>query len=88
MFIYNILNALQLTTIIECKTNDDCTGDSDTCISNYCHCGSIAKCTGRTDTCKAGVCTCGENDECSEAGLEVCRLGECQGNILLKFQIL
>ena len=75
----------QLTVIIECSTDDDCTGNSDTCISNYCHCGSIAKCSGISDTCKAGFCTCGENDECSRAELEVCRLGECHGRVLLIF---
>ena len=62
--------------ILECSTDSDCTGDSDTCISNVCFCGSIAKCFGRTDTCVMGKCKCGEHEECSVT--ETCSAGECQ----------
>ena len=62
--------------ILACSTDSDCTGDSDTCISNSCSCGSTEKCYGRSDTCVMGKCQCGEHDECSET--ESCNAGECQ----------
>ena len=62
---------------LECDTNEDCSGASDTCISNSCHCGSKAKCKGRADTCTEGICKCGGNDECPVD--EFCFLGKCQG---------
>ena len=61
----------------ECFVNDDCTGVSNTCVSNVCNCGSSPKCSGTADTCQLGLCKCGELDECSEA--KVCTLGECHG---------
>ena len=62
---------------LECNTHADCTGDSDTCISNDCFCGSTDICSGRTDTCVMEKCKCGENEECSET--ELCIVGECRG---------
>ena len=65
---------------IDCYTNDDCNGTSDTCISNHCHCGSNLRCShlnGKADICKDGDCKCGEDDECAEN--EVCVEGKCQG---------
>ena len=62
---------------LECDTNEDCSGASDTCISNSCHCGSKAKCERRADTCTEGICKCGGNDECPVD--EFCFLGKCQG---------
>ena len=62
---------------IECVTNEDCSGASDTCISKICYCGSEKKCTGRSDTCTNGKCKCGENDEC--ASTELCFLKKCHG---------
>lgn len=61
--------------ILECFTDSNCTGDSDTCISNACLCGSIEKCFGKTDTCVMGKCKCGEHEECTE--IESCNAGEC-----------
>ena len=66
--------------ILECLTNSDCTGDSDTCVSNLCFCGTTEKCTGRTDTCVMEKCKCGENEECSET--EFCSTGECRGILI------
>ena len=63
---------------IECLTDEDCFGASDTCISNVCHCGSNARCSGKTNKCTKGICKCGENDECSST--EICSLGKCVGN--------
>ena len=63
--------------IIACSKDADCTGNSDTCLSSSCLCGSSDKCSGNTDTCILGTCKCGENEECSET--ESCINGECQG---------
>ena len=63
--------------ILECWTDSDCIGDSDTCVSNLCFCGSTEKCAGRTDTCVMGKCKCSENEECSETS--ICSNGECRG---------
>ena len=52
-------------------------GDSDTCISKVCYCGSNTKCTRRSDSCKKGLCRCGEKDKCPEN--QICALGECHG---------
>ena len=62
--------------IQECVIDSDCTGDSDTCVSNVCVCGSTEKCSGGS-TCVIGKCKCGEHEECSET--ESCINGECQG---------
>ena len=70
--------------ILECFTVSDCTGDSDSCISNTCVCGSTEKCSGRTDTCVMEKCKCGENEECSET--EICSTGECRGKRILIFK--
>ena len=73
--------------LLDCHTNADCNGNSNTCVSNYCQCGSNVRCSGRadssgkTDTCKNGNCKCGDNDECGEN--EVCGLGKCNGMKLL-----
>ena len=79
--------ARQLVLFIDCHANADCNGNSDTCVSNYCHCGSNVKCSGRPDSsgksdiCKNGNCKCGENDECAEN--EICVLGNCHGMLFL-----
>ena len=62
--------------VLECFINSDCTGDSDTCVSNVCICGSTEKCSGDS-TCVIGKCKCGEHEECSET--EICSVGECVG---------
>ena len=68
---------------IDCQADGNCTGNSDTCVSNYCNCGLSAKCSGRadssgkTDSCKSGICKCGDDDECT--GTEFCISGECRG---------
>ena len=66
--------------VAECLSHGDCTGASDTCVSNVCRCGSSVKCTGRTDTCISGSCKCGNMEECSE-GLFCTRDG-CQGTLM------
>ena len=71
------LFTFQNCLIIECYNDDDCTGDSDTCSSHSCRCGSSKKCSGNTDTCVMGECKCGQHDECSET--EFCANGECKG---------
>ena len=71
------LFTFQNCLIIECSNDDDCTGDSDTCSSHSCRCGSTKKCSGNTDTCVMGECKCGQNEECSET--ESCTNGECKG---------
>ena len=63
---------------LECTTDEDCYGESDTCVLNICFCGSNAKCSGRTDKCHMGACRCGDNEECPET--QTCSHGECQGN--------
>ena len=70
--------------ILECFTDSDCTGDSDTCVSNTCVCGSTEKCSGRTDTCVMETCKCGENEECSET--EICSAGICRGMLFFIFE--
>ena len=75
----------QHVLILDCNSDNDCTGNSDTCVSNFCRCGSSARCSavegsssGKTDTCIDGLCVkCGNNDECSE--YDICILGECKG---------
>ena len=62
---------------VECINHEDCSGGSDTCISNFCHCGSNVKCSERADTCTAGICRCSTNEECSED--KFCYFGACQG---------
>ena len=70
--------------ILECLTHSDCTGDSDSCVSNVCFCGSTEKCSGITaDACVIGKCKCGEHEECSET--EICSVGECVGMLFLIF---
>ena len=49
------LFARQNCIIIECDNDADCTGDSDSCISNVCFCGSSEKCS-ETETCVVGEC--------------------------------
>ena len=71
--------------ITECHADEECTGDSDTCVSQTCKCGSIGKCSGRTDTCVNGYCKCGENDECTDT--EYCSLGECRRMRFLLFKV-
>ena len=42
---------LQHNLIAECNIDDDCVGDSDTCVSNFfCQCGPNKKCSGNADT--------------------------------------
>ena len=78
------LLAHQNSIILECFTDSDCTGDSDTCVSNSCVCGSTEKCSGITvDACVIGKCQCGEHEECSET--EICSVGECVGRWFLIF---
>ena len=78
---HKIFVALTMSIIFvhfsECYTDKDCTGHSDKCTSNSCHCGSTAKCYGTTNTCTGGLCRCGENEECPEG--KYCDLGECKG---------
>ena len=62
--------------ILECNTDEDCHGGSDTCKSSICYCGSNKKCTERADKCTAGQCKCGGNDECLYP--ETCSLGQCE----------
>ena len=70
--------------IIDCSTDDDCTSNSDNCVSNYCHCGTSKKCLGRADSpwktpsCESGLCKCVDHDECPSA-YGICVQGECQG---------
>ena len=70
--------------IIDCSTDDDCTGNSDICVLRYCHCGSSKKCLGRADspwktpTCESGLCKCVDHDECP-GEYDICVQGECQG---------
>ena len=67
--------------VIECYTDDDCHGASDTCKSSICYCGSNDKCTERTDTCTAGQCKCGANDMCLwewRVRNGKCSLGQCE----------
>ena len=79
----------QHALIVDCNSDNDCTGNSDTCVSNFCHCGSSVRCSAvegnsslKTDTCNDGLCVkCGDNDECS--GYDVCLLGECKGMLIL-----
>ena len=71
------LFASQNSIYLECHTHADCPGDSDTCISNACFCGSTDKCSGRSDTCVIGKCKCGGNKECSKTAM--CIVGECRG---------
>ena len=66
----------QNSIILECFVDSDCTGDSDTCVSNVCGCGSTEKCSGDS-TCVIGKCKCGEHEECSKT--ETCIVGECRG---------
>ena len=75
------LNCNHILITIDCMTSDDCSSASDTCISNFCHCGSNKKCSGRSDTCSAGICRCGETEECPRT--EICWLGTCQGLLLV-----
>ena len=70
--------------IVECNTDDDCTGSSDTCVAKVCYCGANEKCSGRTDTCDTGFCKCGGIDGCNET--QVCALGICQGISLFIFK--
>ena len=42
--------------ILECYTDSDCTGDSDTCVSNTCFCGTTAKCSGELSLCSDSQC--------------------------------
>ena len=63
--------------IIDCNNDGDCIGNSDTCSSHSCRCGSTDKCSGNTDTCVMGECKCGENEECSGT-TDTCVLGECK----------
>ena len=49
------LFTFQNQLIIECYNDDDCIGDSDTCSSNSCHCGSNDKCP-KTEGCSNGEC--------------------------------
>ena len=71
--------------MLECDTDEQCSGASDTCVSFWdqlhqyqlCYCGSNPKCSGRSDKCTSGLCSCGETDECPEG--ETCWLGKCQG---------
>ena len=49
------LFTFQNSLIIECYNDDDCIGDSDTCSSNSCHCGSNDKCP-KTEGCSNGEC--------------------------------
>ena len=65
-----------ITTTVECNTNVDCHGASDSCVQNVCHCGLNERYTGRTYTCKMGLCHCGRNSECSET--QLCSNGKCQ----------
>ena len=65
-----------ITTTVECNTNADCHGASDSCLQNVCHCGLNERCSGRTYTCKMGLCHCGRNSECSET--QLCSNGKCQ----------
>ena len=46
----------QNSMILECYNDSDCTGDSDTCVSNTCFCGITAKCSGRLSVCSGGQC--------------------------------
>ena len=62
--------------MIDCTTNGDCTGTTDTCKSSRCYCGSEDECTGRSDTCTGGRCQCGENDKCSS--VDICSFGQCK----------
>ena len=76
------LFARQNSIILECFADSDCTGDSDTCVSNVCVCGSTEKCSGDS-TCVIGKCKCGEHEECSKT--EFCIAGECLGMWFLTF---
>ena len=84
----------QHALIVDCNSDNDCNGNSDTCVSNFCRCGSSVRCSavegtssGKTDTCIDGQCVkCGDNDECSE--YDVCILGECKGMFILILQRL
>ena len=68
----------QNSIILECFNDSDCTGYSDTCVSNVCVCGLTEKCSGMTvDACVRGKCKCGEHEECSKT--ETCIVGECRG---------
>ena len=78
------LFARQNSNFLECFADSDCTGYSDTCVSNVCVCGSTEKCSGMTvDACVRGKCKCGEHEECSET--EICSVGECVGRCFLIF---
>ena len=78
--------APHIILIIDCSNDADCAGNADTCVSNYCHCGSSMKCMGRahtpgnTATCEEGECKCSDHDECSE--YDMCTLGVCQQGML------
>ena len=47
--------ARQNCIILDCDNNADCTGDSDSCVSNVCFCGSTEKCS-ETAICSVGEC--------------------------------
>ena len=70
---------------LECYSDTDCTGISDTCKANACFCGSTDKCSEIAGTCILGKCKCGENEGCSEH--EICSAGECQGILFFIFII-
>ena len=78
--------APHIILIIDCSNDADCAGNADTCVSNYCRCGSNMKCMGRartpgkTATCEEGQCKCSEHGECSE--YDMCTLGVCQQGML------
>ena len=61
--------------ILDCTTNEDCTGTTDTCKEGRCYCGSEGECTGRSDKCAENKCKCGESDKCSP--VEMCSDGKC-----------
>ena len=71
-----------LKIVLECTTNEDCFGTSDTCKSNVCYCGSKEKCAWRADMCIAGKCECGGNAECSSN--QICSLSKCTGKKISK----
>ena len=78
------LFARQNSNFLECFADSDCTGYSDTCVSNVCFCGSTEKCSGMiADACVMGKCKCGEHEECSDT--EICSVGECVGMWFLIF---
>ena len=53
---------------VECVSDSQCSGLSDTCRNNKCVCGNGAACNPtKSSQCTDGVCKCGTNPECASS---------------------